>query len=116
MKLLTVKTYTDLHEAHIDKGRLEADNIKVFLIDEMITQVYNFTPGFDGIKLQVVESDAAKALSILKNEEIIDISDAFNQVICPHCQSNNTTKIKSGLVFWFKSKYHCNQCQKKFKA
>ena len=130
MKLITVKTYNLSHEAHIDKGRLEAEGLFVVLKDELISQVYNFSAQtLGGIQLQVREDQVAKAVEILNNEDIIDISDAFQHTKCPNCASLNTHKKKMnsilyvcsillfGIPFFFMGgNITCADCNTTFKA
>ncbi len=97
MKLITVKTY-NLSQTHIDKGQLEAEGLFVVLKDELISQVYNFSAQtLGGIQLQVREDQVAKAVEILNNEDIIDISDAFHHIKCPNCASHIKKKMNSIL-------------------
>ena len=130
MELITVKTYNLGHEVHIDKGRLEAEGIFVVLKDELISQVYNFSAQtLGGVQLQVREDQVAKAVEILNNEDIIDISDAFQHAKCPNCSSLNTHKKKMnsilyvisillfGIPFFFMGgNTKCADCNTTFKA
>lgn len=65
--LVTIHTFVLPSEAHIVKGRLEAEGIRCFLQDELTVQVYHFySHAIGGIKLQVPTEEAAEALAILQ--------------------------------------------------
>lgn len=67
--MVTIKTYDFITDAHIDRGRLEAEGIDAFLADENLVQtdwLYAITVG--GIKLQVDEVQVARALEILAHD------------------------------------------------
>ena len=67
MGLVTIKTFSDQHEANICKGLLETKGIECFLSNETLIQsrplISNAVGGF---QLQCKESDAEKALRILE--------------------------------------------------
>jgi len=66
-EFVTVATFTYPTELAIIKGRLESEGIECYVKDEMTVQVYNFlSNAVGGIKLQVKQSDAEKAIEILK--------------------------------------------------
>lgn len=73
--LVTIHTFVLPSEAHIVKGRLQAEGIRCFLQDELTVQVYHFySHAIGGIKLQVPVEDAAEALVILQELGYIDTS------------------------------------------
>ncbi|PKV63294.1 putative signal transducing protein [Pontibacter ramchanderi] len=103
-RLITVATFSQPTEAHILKGRLEAEGILCFLGDEQIIAaqpLYSLAVG--GVKLQVTEGDVEEALELLAriergtSEYILDDNielAAPAQVYpeteaCPICESKN---------------------------
>jgi hypothetical protein len=74
--LITVLTLPLPQDAAIIKGRLESEGIECFLKDELTVQVDNFySNALGGVKLQVKESDSAKAIKILKDTGYINEQD-----------------------------------------
>ena len=104
MKLVTVGTFTGPIEAHLAKGRLEAEGISAFVANEHhIWANWVFSHALGGVKLQVVSENAAQATAILKEhidgkyeaalkEEFPDIKDSA----CPNCDSKD---FKSTIPF-----------------
>lgn len=129
-RFITIATFNDFTEAHILKGRLEAEGILCFLKDENIVAVqpfYSFAVG--GIKLQVTEGDVEEAYHILKeirqgdNEYILDESielaspEQDKEFRCPYCESDQVEEVISRSIFPFskffrKKKYKCHNCGK----
>lgn len=65
MKLVTLHTFQNPFEVQVVKGRLEAEGIKSFIIDENIN--YTFGPmTLEGIRLQVQREDYLQAKHILE--------------------------------------------------
>jgi DNA-directed RNA polymerase subunit RPC12/RpoP len=105
-------TRTYPYELAIVRGRLEADGIYCFVVNELILQVqpfYSFLIG--GVKLQVRESDLQEVSYILKetgylpsndskqlnttfNSEEIMISDGTQ---CPYCGSGEISEFRTTL-------------------
>jgi len=74
--LITILTFTYPQELAIVRGRLESEGIECFVQDELTVQVnLLYSNAIGGIKLQVRESDAAKALEILKSLGYIQDED-----------------------------------------
>lgn len=106
-KLVTVGTFTGPIEAHLAKGRLEAEGIPAFVAHEHhIWANWGFSHALGGVKLQVVSENAAQAEAILKEqiegkyeaalkEEFPDIKDNA----CPKCGSKDfKNSIPFGLL------------------
>ena len=56
-KLVTVRTFFDVIEAHVIKGLLESEGIEVYILDEQ-SATYVYTPiTVGGIRLAVKQSD-----------------------------------------------------------
>lgn len=71
-----IARYDGMPEAHIAMGRLAAEGIESWLADEHLVQtdwLYSIAVG--GIKLQVAEDDAERALTILATDYSDEIGD-----------------------------------------
>lgn len=67
MSLVTIKTFTDSHEANICKGHLESEGIKCFVNNETFIGASPLLQNaVGGYQLQCSENDAKKALEILE--------------------------------------------------
>lgn len=103
-KLVTVGTFTSPIDAHLAKGRLEAEGISAFVAHEHhIWANWVLSHALGGVKLQVVSENAAKAQAILKEhvegkyeaaleEEFPDIKGNA----CPKC---NSKEFKNAIPF-----------------
>lgn len=116
MKLVTVATFTYLHEAAILKSRLQAEGIQCYSKDENTLQVQPFySNAVGGVKIQVLESDVMKANKIVQDyfantnnaaapeipeEEYMQVSNKpsgreADVVICPVCGSDDVYRDKA---------------------
>ncbi len=140
-KLITILTFTYVHEAHLAKSLLESEEVPVFIKNELTTQVISiYSNAIGGVELQVPEIDQVKAYNILveggfitKKEKstTIDIfkkTKLTNTKTCPFCNSDNISKkrqlnIISVFVFFilgaispiFRATYICHNCSKEWK-
>ena len=76
MELTTIATFDNMPAAHIAKGRLEAEGIPSWLMDENLVQtdwLYNIAVG--GIKLQVEPHYAKRARTILDTDYSADMDE-----------------------------------------
>lgn len=65
-EFVTVKIFNFQNDLHLAKSFLESEGIECFVQDELINQVYPLgTNALGGIKLQVEESQAEKAVQLL---------------------------------------------------
>ena len=129
MNLITIATYTYPHEMVISKSKLDANGIECFVRDELTVQVNNFySNAIGGVKLDVREEDAERAVQILKESNDINVSYSESNIKCQHCGSGNIDgkkfNGKLSLLIWvalgipipiFSSKYHCYDCHKDYK-
>lgn len=134
MKLVTIQTAAVPSELAVIKSRLEDEGIFCFLKGENIAQIRPYYSGFDAVELQVPESDSDRALEIIRQAE--EKTTGHEPVLCPDCGSVHTRRIAEGpLTFGKKmalffvalvtfvpfahtrqmSRYHCQDCGKKFK-
>ncbi len=68
-KLITIATFSQAIEAHLCKTKLEAEGIACFIADEHIVSMnWLYSNAVGGVKLQVKEENAEKALAILRQE------------------------------------------------
>ncbi|MFD2245868.1 DUF2007 domain-containing protein [Pontibacter ruber] len=137
-RLVTIATFNEPTEAHIVKGRLEAEGIPCFLGDEHIVAVQPFySVAVGGVKLKVTEGDADEARAILAriqggtSEYILDdnielappMQEHVQQLTCPNCGSEHVAEEKfSKTVFsisylllgfpvpFVSRKYKCYDC------
>jgi hypothetical protein len=130
-RLVTVATFNQPTEAHILKGRLEAEGIPCFLGDEHIIAaqpLYSVAVG--GVKLQVTEGDEQEAREMIgrirrgTSEYILDDSIELAyaaqgydpEILCPICDSANITERGFfggvlGITLPFVSrKFKCHGC------
>ena len=92
---VTIAAFTSPLEAHIARGRLEAENIQSFIMDEL--QIWNqwyLSNALGGIKLKVFHKDAEKAREIMQSHIAGDFQSALEietgvpgQNSCPQCRS-----------------------------
>ncbi len=67
--MVTISTFDNLADAHIAKGRLEAEGIQAKLADAHLVQTdWLYSAALGGIKLQVDEKDAEQARRILHRD------------------------------------------------
>ncbi len=72
-KLVTIATFTYHSELTVIRAKLESENIECFIQDEMTAQIYTFASNaIGGIKLQVKQSDAIRAVETLKKAGYLD--------------------------------------------
>ena len=87
--LITIRTYTSPHEAHLPRGVLQAEGILAFLQDENVISLdWLYSDAIGGIKLQVAQADAARALETLATatEAAPSLLDATSGTDpCPAC-------------------------------
>ena len=96
-RLVTVGSFTGPIEAHLAKGRLEAEGIPAFVAHEHhVWANWVYSNALGGIKIQVPAEAADQAEAILREhtggeyesalgEEFADIKDNS----CPYCGSND---------------------------
>lgn len=64
--LITIKTYRDTIDAHVDKGFLEAQGIECYLKnDEVVAANWLYSQAVGGIELQVSEGKKEEAMKLL---------------------------------------------------
>lgn len=137
-RLITIAAFNDVTEAHILKGRLEAEGILCFLGDEHIVGAQPFySVAVGGVKLKVTEKDEEEARAILANiqggtsefiyNDELELAPPMQEhaatLTCPKCGSdhigeekyNKTVFSLSYLLLGFpvpfrSRKYTCYNC------
>lgn len=72
-RLITLATYWSSFEANLAKNDLESAGIRAFLADDkLVGMMWHLTSAVWGIKLQVEDCDAERALAILAEHEARD--------------------------------------------
>ena len=131
-KLVTIATFQYSSEAQIIKGRLEAENIEVFLADEYLIDTDPLiSNAIGGVKLQVWKVDKIIAERVLASISNFSLDDNGEALTCPNCGSheiryytsiNDFRSFFSFLLCIFfvvlpisvSYKYRCENCHKKF--
>src|SRR5690606_6420594 len=95
MMLITVATFTSPWEAHIAKGRLEAEGIPAFIAHEHhVWADWMYSLALGGVKVQVPEAHAEEAARLLEQHMRGEFSAALPtypgtpaEDLCPNCGS-----------------------------
>jgi hypothetical protein len=93
-RLVTIASFRDLPQALLAKGALDSTGIPCFLANENIVRLdWLLASAVGGIRLQVPEGDAEKALEVL-NDGIPAVffsekGELYEQPQCPNCDSLN---------------------------
>lgn len=129
---VTIARFQYSSEAHIVKGRLEADGIQAFLKDNITIDTDPLVSNaIGGIKLKVRSEDEKIAKEILKSIKAYALDDNGNPILCPNCGRNEIefySTIDSfkafmsflmGLItftlpFHTRYKYICENCKTEF--
>lgn len=131
-KYVTVASYQYSAEAQIIKGRLEAEGITVFMMDEFTIDTDPLVSNaIGGVKLKVLSEEVIRARHILDAISKYSLDDNGNEIQCPHCDSKkvelfSTVKDRksffwfifgflfSALPFYAKHTYKCEYCNSEF--
>jgi len=132
-KLVTIANFAfgpdPASEAEMAKLKLEIEGIECFLLGKNFVGTYWLYAGIEGgIKLQVRQSDAARATEILerkaKPEEIeANLPDLDDDLRCPKCSSRDVEYQKFSRIMFLlgillfrvplpllKKTYRCRKC------
>lgn len=128
----TIAVFQYSSEAEIIKGRLEADGISVFLLDN---NTINTNPivsnAIGGVKLQVLSKQETEAMEILNSISSYSLDDEGKAIECPNCHKTqvelfSTIKdlksfmaflggiIFGTLPFHTRYNYRCEACKTEF--
>lgn len=129
---LLIGQYQYSTEALIYKGKLESENIEVFIRDNNFVDTNPlYSNAVGGVKLYVNNNDSERAIEILLRINKYSLDDNNKLVKCPKCSAEQikmVTSIKDwktllSLVFSFlfilfpfyaKYKYKCDNCNFEF--
>ncbi len=86
MELVTIKASEDYNHLAIAKTYLEDNGIICMFKDEYTSQIYSYTNAVGGIKLQVQEEDAPRAIELLikggfATKEDYEIPESTMQIV-----------------------------------
>jgi len=116
--LITIATYTNPLEAHIVRGRLQAEGIETYVAHEHhIWANWFLSTALGGVKLQVRPEDAQQAQEILRQEQEgdyemlvaeADKASAEPRPACPVCGSEDIAPTRrsgrlSLFIVWLSS-------------
>ena len=129
---ITVGRFTDAIAAHIAKGRLESEGIRVFIANEHhIGANWLFSNALGGVEVQVFAEDEEMAREILQQVNEGCFADAGPEeeaLLCPQCGSDEIKEKKASrkvaflslfifqipLPFW-RNNYYCLKCGQRWK-
>ncbi|MBF0244885.1 MAG: hypothetical protein HQL31_06385 [Planctomycetes bacterium] len=119
-RLVTFRRYDDAGLAHLDRLRLENENIFCFLEDEhTVSMAWHLSNAIGGIKLRIREEDVLKAAELLKPGQTL--------LACPKCGSGDIVLLKMNplsaifglLLAWIpgpsSSRWKCIPCRHHWK-
>lgn len=97
MSLVTVETFTGPIDAHLAKGRLEAEGIPAFVVNEHhVWANWTLSHALGGVRVQVASADAERATLILEEHAAgnfaSDLEEEFPDLEgepCPQCGSQD---------------------------
>ncbi len=93
---ITVKTYAQWMDAQADLLLLESEEIPTRLSDGLTIQIDPLlSPALGGVKLQVPEAFAAKAMSLLMEKEKKTLSEKQKKIV------KNTSWMQPAIIFLF---------------
>jgi hypothetical protein len=123
VKQVAIASFSNAVEANAALAHVENEGIMACLSDEHTIDAYGlYDVAVGGVKIMVAEEDAARATSVL-NKKDIAISDKDDEIICPHCKSNDVKTVdnrwKSFLtilllgfpIFSTRKRYECQSCE-----
>ncbi|OUS21180.1 hypothetical protein A9Q93_01405 [Nonlabens dokdonensis] len=131
-KFRTIAVFSYPAEAVVVKGKLESEQVQVFLKDEFTVATDPFaTNAIGGVKMQVYKEDFIKAMGILETSNPDLVKYRVEYVKCPNCHKRKARelsdietartfaeKIKaialSILPFSSSYNYQCVNCNTKF--
>ncbi|QJP33990.1 hypothetical protein F0365_06025 [Nonlabens sp. Ci31] len=131
-KFRTVAVFAYPAEAVVVKGKLESENVHVYLKDEFSVAADPFaTNAIGGVKMQVYKEDFIKAMGILEQSNPDLLKHRVEYIKCPNCGKREAREMRDietarslsekmtaiGLsIFPFTNSfnYECKNCQTKF--
>ncbi len=129
---VTIATFQYSYEAHIIRGKLESEGIKVYMADNITIDTDPLmSNAIGGVKLKVLKAQEKKAREVLKTINKYSLDNEGNPIKCPKCGSKKVDFLSTikdfksliiyllGLVFftlpfYTKYKYRCENCKTEF--
>ena len=102
--LTTIARYSLPYEAHLARARLESEGIPAFVADEhTINMQWLYSDALGGVRLQVPEPWALRALSVLAEdrEQVLMEEQQIDTELCRHCGSADTEYHQIGRRWAF---------------
>ena len=130
---VVIATFQYSSEAHIIRGKLESEGIKVFMADHITIDTDPLmSNAIGGVKLKVSLKQEKKAKEILNSISKYSLDDDLKPIICPNCGSGkvaffSTIKdLKSLIIYLFsflimilpfsvRYTHRCENCKTEFK-
>lgn len=109
MSLVTIETFTGPIEAHLAKGRLEAEGIPAFVVNEHhVWANWTLSHALGGVRVQVASADAERAARILEDHAAGKFASALEEEFpdleaerCPQCGSDDFESQRPlGMLAW----------------
>lgn len=131
-KFRTIAVFSYPAEAVVVKGKLESEQVQVFLKDEFTVATDPFaTNAIGGVKMQVYKEDFIKAMGILETSNPDLVKYRVEYVQCPNCHKRNARELRdietartfaeklnavflSIVPFSGSKNYQCKNCNTKF--
>jgi hypothetical protein len=130
-KLITIATFNQLSDTQLYKTKIESEGTECFIVDERILckdWLYPYVVG--GIKIEVNETDVARAIEILHQTDFMeDVVSENNEPHCPNCNSSDVHYEKFlqrfGFTSWLhlyipfpflRKKWRCGKCGYRWKT
>lgn len=110
-------------EAQVTKSKLEAEGLRVMLLDEKtIDSDPLISQAIGGVKLLVYNDDVTEALKIYNRIRVYEKDKNGEGIVCPNCESTKiliadlTRKNIFYMLFPFfeKTRHRCNVCNTVF--
>jgi hypothetical protein len=127
-RLVTVATYTDPVEAHVTRGRLEAEGISATVAHEHhIWANWLLSNALGGVKVQVLAAYAERAMDVLNRARLGEYAlpdDLSERLACPCCGGTQVSESKRSWTIafiglfafslplpWCRDRFRCANCR-----
>lgn len=120
---IILATFPYSTEAQITKSKLEAEGIRVMLLDEKtVDSDPLISQAIGGVKLLVHNDNATEAIKIYNQIRTYEKDKNGNDVVCVNCESTKILIAEPSrknlfymlFPFFEKTKYRCNVCNTTF--
>ena len=128
----TIAVFQYSSEAQVIKGRIEAEGIETFLMDNHTIDTDPLVSNaIGGVKLNVRKKNEAAAREVLESINRYSLTDEGQEIHCSRCESSkvelltNVRDLRSLMFFLFfflisalpiyvRYQYHCENCGNKY--